>query len=81
VFTRSPVTIPSPSTSSVTAASPVVTAARACSRPALSVGMAATLRSISSAARTARSASFSWAIGVPHTAITASPMNFSSDPP
>ena len=35
----------------------------------------------SSAARTARSASSSWAIGVPHTAMTASPMNFSTVPP
>ena len=35
----------------------------------------------SSAARTARSASSSFATGVPHTAITASPMNFSTVPP
>ena len=35
----------------------------------------------SSAARTARSASPSAATGVPHTAITASPMNFSTTPP
>ena len=35
----------------------------------------------SSAARTARSASSSWAIGAPHTAMTASPMNFSTVPP
>jgi hypothetical protein len=35
----------------------------------------------SSAARTARSASSSVATGVPHTAITASPMNFSTVPP
>ena len=35
----------------------------------------------SSAARTARSASPSVAVGVPHTAITASPMNFSTTPP
>ena len=33
------------------------------------------------AARTARSASSSWAIGAPQTAITASPMNFSTVPP
>ena len=35
----------------------------------------------SSAARTARSASSSCAIGVPQTAMTASPMNFSIVPP
>ena len=35
----------------------------------------------SSAARTARSASSSCAVGAPHTAITASPMNFSTVPP
>ena len=35
----------------------------------------------SSAARTARSASSSWATGAPQTAITASPMNFSIVPP
>ena len=35
----------------------------------------------SSAARTARSASSSCATGVPHTAMTASPMNFSITPP
>ena len=35
----------------------------------------------SSAARTARSASSSVATGVPQTAITASPMNFSTVPP
>ena len=43
-----------------------------------SVGTASTS---SSAARTARSASSSWAVGAPHTAITASPMNFSTVPP
>ncbi len=36
---------------------------------------------ISTAARTARSASSSWALGIPKTAITASPMNFSTVPP
>ena len=44
----------------------------------VSSGTAATR---SSAARTARSASSSFATGVPHTAITASPMNFSTVPP
>ena len=46
--------------------------------PASSSGTAATR---SSAARTARSASSSFATGVPQTAITASPMNFSTVPP
>ena len=36
---------------------------------------------MSSAARTARSASSSWSRGTPNTAITASPMNFSTTPP
>ncbi len=36
---------------------------------------------ISTADRTARSASSSWSIGTPKTAITASPMNFSTLPP
>ena len=36
---------------------------------------------ISSAARTARSASSSWTVGTPKTAMTASPMNFSTVPP
>ena len=77
VLTRSPATMPWPSAPSVTAASPVRTPARACERR-IEAGTAATR---SSAARTARSASSSWATGVPHTAITASPMNFSTVPP
>ena len=36
---------------------------------------------IASAARTARSGSSSWAVGAPKSAITASPMNFSTVPP
>ncbi len=82
VLTRSPVTIPCPSASSVTAASPVVTAPRAWSWPdSREANCVPTPATTSIAARTARSASSSWAMGVPHTAITASPMNFSSDPP
>src|SRR5581483_2276077 len=77
VLTRSPATSPWPAASSVTAASPVTTPARACS-PASRVATASTR---SSAARTARSASSSRAVGAPHTAITASPMNFSTVPP
>jgi hypothetical protein len=36
---------------------------------------------IASAARTARSGSSSWEAGAPNSAITASPMNFSTVPP
>ena len=36
---------------------------------------------MSAAARTARIASSSWVVGIPNTAITASPMNFSTVPP
>jgi hypothetical protein len=82
VFTASPATIPSPAAPSVTATSPVTTPARAASpgTPA-SAPSWATAATRSSPARTARSASPSAATGVPHTAITASPMNFSSTPP
>ena len=80
VLTMSPATIPWLVAPIVTAASPVKTPARAwigcASSP--SAGTAATS---SSAARTARSASSSWAVGAPQTAITASPMNFSTVPP
>ena len=76
VFTRSPATMPCPRAPTVTAASPVSTPARACKpgkRPL-------TASTTSRAARTPRSASSSWAVGAPHTAITASPMNFSTVP-
>ncbi len=82
VFTRSPATMPWSVAPRVTAASPVSTPALArrsgapASRPSAPT---ASVRSI--AARTARSASSSWATGVPHTAMTASPMNFSTMPP
>ena len=61
----------------MTAVSPVSTPARAWI-PEPRVGTASTS---SSAALTARSASSSRVVGVPHTAITASPMNFSTVPP
>ena len=82
VFTASPATIPWLTAPSVTATSPVTTPARAASagNPA-SLPSAATALTRSSAARTARSASPSVATGVPQTAITASPMNFSTTPP
>ena len=62
--------------SSVTSASPVLTAIRTCS----SSSSRAQSR-ISRAARTARSGSSSWAMGAPKRATTASPMNFSTVPP
>ena len=43
--------------------------------------MAPTASTRSSALRTARSASSSSAVGAPQTAMTASPMNFSTVPP
>ena len=77
VLTMSPATIPWFVAPIVTAASPVITPARALiPGPTL-----ATASTNSSAARTARSASSSRAVGVPHTAMTASPMNFSTVPP
>ena len=77
VLTRSPATIPWFVAPSVTAASPVRMPARA-RRSGSSSGIAAVR---SSAALTARSASSSCATGAPQTAITASPMNFSTVPP
>ena len=82
VFTASPATIPSPTARRFTATSPVTTPARA-ARPGSpdSAPSSATAATRSSAARTARSASPSVATGVPQTAMTASPMNFSTTPP
>ena len=82
VFTRSPATMPSDCAPMVTAASPVSTPTRA-RRPSVptSAPSASTAAARSIAARTARSASSSIATGAPHTAITASPMNFSTVPP
>ena len=77
VFTRSPATMPCPSAPRVTAASPVSTPARA----ATAGSSSGTSARRSSAARTARSASSSCATGAPQTAMTASPMNFSTVPP
>ena len=74
--------MPCPSAPIVTAASPVITAARArSSETPTSSPSAVTAATRSRAARTARSASSSVAVGVPQTAITASPMNFSTVPP
>ncbi len=83
MLTTSPVTMPSPRSGRApraTTASPVVTAARtAMSRP--SERSSSIVSRIRSAERTARSASSSCATGAPKTAMTASPMNFSTVPP
>ena len=77
VLTRSPATIPWLVAPRVTAASPVRTPARAW----IPAPRLVTASTNSSAARTARSASSSCAVGAPHSAMTASPMNFSTVPP
>ena len=82
VLTRSPATMPWLTAPMVTAASPVSTPARAWA-VVRAPGRAAcgSTSTRSRAARTARSASSSCAVGAPQTAITASPMNFSTVPP
>ena len=82
VFTASPATMPSAVAPTVTATSPVTIPTRIASPGApTSCPIAATAAASSRPARTARSASSSWATGTPQTAITASPMNFSTSPP
>ena len=85
VFTTSPVTNPSPCSGrapSETTASPVLMPIRTLRSRAGSSALASAIASrIRSPARIARSASSSWASGAPKTAITASPMNFSTVPP
>ena len=85
VFTTSPATIPSPSVgfaSRETIASPVLTARRMCRSSSGSFAFMSAIPSrIAKAARTARSGSSPWTRGAPKTAITASPMNFSTVPP
>ena len=82
-FTASPVTSVSPWSPATT--SPVFTPIRAASETpwSRSSSLLRTSRAsrISAAARTARRASSSWIAGTPNTAITASPMNFSTVPP
>ena len=82
MFTTSPATIPSAVAPTVTATSPVTIPTR-CANPGAptSPPSAVTIATSSNPARTARSASSSSATGTPHTAITASPMNFSITPP
>ena len=82
VLTASPVTIPSSALPTSTAASPVSTPTRTRSSGSDNApARTATAWTISRPALTARSASSSRAIGAPHNAITASPMNFSISPP
>ena len=79
VLTTSPDAIPSPASgrvSSAISASPVVMPMRTSTSPS-----SASASRIASAARTARSGSSSCTTGAPNTAITASPMNFSTVPP
>ena len=79
MFTMSPEAIPSPLSgraSSETSASPVVIPTRTSSSPS-----SRAQSRIARAARTARSGSSSCASGAPKSAITASPMNFSTVPP
>ena len=84
-FTASPVTKPWPREESPAITSPVFTPVRARSRTphrasSCSFSSASAVR-MSTAARTARSASSSRTVGMPKTAITASPMYFSTVPP
>ena len=84
MFTMSPTTmaVRSEEASSSTTASPVFTPTRTWrSASGVSAFSASTATGIWSAARTARSASSPRETGAPNTAITASPMNFSTVPP
>jgi hypothetical protein len=85
VLITSPETMPSPRSgraSSETSASPVLTPIRTSSARLGSASFSSAIASwIAIAARTARSASSSWATGAPNTPTTASPMNFSTVPP
>ncbi len=82
VFTASPATIPCWVAPTVTATSPVTRPTRIARSGTPTVSPSdATASTSSSPARTARSASSSCAVGTPQTAITASPMNFSTVPP
>ena len=71
-LTTSPVTSASPAPAMT---SPVLTPIRACKPRAVTASRSST------DARSARSASSSWRVGIPKTAITASPINFSTVPP
>ena len=83
-FTGSPLTKVSPALASPATTSPVLIPIRRPirepNRPSNSSFSSSSRASMSVAARTARSASSSCATGTPKTAITASPMNFSTTP-
>ena len=85
VLTTSPATMPSPSSgraSSVASTSPVLTPIRTLrSSSGLSWFNPSIAARIRRAAWIARCGSSSWAVGAPKTAMTASPMNFSTVPP
>ena len=85
VLTTSPATTPSPWAAlavRVTSASPVLTAIRTFRSRSASLSFSScTAAHIASAALTARSGSSPRASGAPKTAMTASPMNFSTVPP
>ena len=85
VLTTSPATIATPASGralSSTMASPVFTPARTCKTNSGSAWSISAIESRTAiAARTARSGSSPYATGAPNTAITASPMNFSTRPP
>ncbi len=82
VFTGSPATMPCIRAPTVTATSPVTMPTRiASSLTPTSDPRAIAAATSSRPARTDRSASSSLVVGTPHTAITASPMNFSTTPP
>ncbi len=85
VLTASPVTRPKSVDPGPTRTSPVFTPIRDASRTpksrSRSLFSVSRLSRMPSAARTALSASSSWRDGIPNTAMTASPMNFSTVPP
>ena len=85
MFTTSPATSPSPCSGrapSATTASPDSTPTRTAKLSSASSWFRSAIASkMRKPARTARSGSSSWATGAPKTAITASPMNFSTVPP
>ena len=85
MLTASPTTSDSALLGSAASTSPVLTPVRTSSVTPHDVAnsslSSASRERISAADRTARSASSSWVVGMPKTAITASPMNFVTSPP
>ena len=81
VLTTSPATMPSPSAGRATSIDDRLAGVDPDPHLELLAAHRVTQERIASAARTARSGSSSCATGAPNTAITASPMNFSTVPP